>query len=341
MSTRKYITKDDIEKIAIGKYRENGLGITIENIEREFSVSKAQAQRKLKYFHDRHILFTAKDLALEGITSLPNKNPQQYFPTCIKSEIIEDLSNLKNVPVNPTGVDHSSSPLSSSIPNNTDQIILQTLEGYVLPLLPTAPLFIHNIHLKLTVIPECYLELTLPTTPGNKGKKTTEVLGTSRVDYTFYPNGTVNVEVSCSNHPFRLQTEEDRSRLLVFFGQLRQALKTILMDNRERLVPNVMEWILTECDLNKDIKVSDWFHYTGPNIQIKHLDHLFSLYIKSMGEDTVDRIEERKYPHKPAIDFINDIFNPIERVEKIISEFNKDLKKMQGEVSPVQNEKQR
>ncbi|HYA83769.1 MAG TPA: hypothetical protein VEH06_10030, partial [Candidatus Bathyarchaeia archaeon] len=127
MSTRKYITKDDIEKIAIKKYRENGLGITFKDIIREFSVSKAKAQRKLKYFHDRHILFTAKDLALEGITSLPNKNPQQYFATCIKSEIIEDLNKRKSVLVKPTGVNHSSPPLSSLIPPNSDQIVLQTL----------------------------------------------------------------------------------------------------------------------------------------------------------------------------------------------------------------------
>jgi hypothetical protein len=149
----------------------------------------------------------------------------------------------------------------------------------------------------------------------------------SRVDYTFYPNGTVNVEVRCSNHPFRLQTEEDRGRLLVFFGQIRQVLISILNDSRERLVPNALEWILTECDINKDIKVSDWFHYTGPNIQIKHLDHLFSLYIKSMGEDRVYRVEERKHPHVSVSEFINDVFNPIEKFEKLISELvRKELK---------------
>jgi hypothetical protein len=77
------------------------------------------------------------------------------------------------------------------------------------------------------------------------------------------------------------------------------------MDSHERLVPNVMEWELTECDINKDTKVSDLFHYTGPNIQEKYMDHLFSLYIKSMGKDTVYRVEERKHPHQPAVDFIN------------------------------------
>jgi hypothetical protein len=130
----------------------------------------------------------------------------------------------------------------------------------------------------------------------------------------------------CSNHPFRLQTEEDRSRLLGFFGQLQQVLMSILSDSHERIVPNVLEWRVTECDINKDVKVSDWFHWTGLKIQVKHMNHLFSLYIKSMGRDTVYRVEERKHPHQSALDFINDVFNPSEKVEKVISEFRDELK---------------
>jgi hypothetical protein len=56
------------------------------------------------------------------------------------------------------------------------------------------------------------------------------------------------------------------------------------------------------------------------------MDHLFCIYIKSMGKDTVYRVEERKHPHKPAVDFINDVFNPIEKFENIVSEFRKELK---------------
>jgi hypothetical protein len=135
------------------------------------------------------------------------------------------------------------------------------------------------------------------------------------------------VEVTCSNHPFKLQTEQDRSRLLVFFGQVRQALISFLKDRHERIVPDVMEWELTECDINKDIKVSDWFHYTGFKIQVKHIDHLFCLYVKPMGKDTIYRVEERKHPHKNPLEFINDIFNPVERVEKQISELKEEQDK--------------
>lgn len=74
---------------------------------------------------------------------------------------------------------------------------------------------------------------------------------------------TVNVEVMCSNHPFRIRTEEDRIRLLGFLGQLQQAIISILSDSHERLVLNTMEWELTECDFNKDVKVGGSFHFTA------------------------------------------------------------------------------
>jgi hypothetical protein len=148
---------------------------------------------------------------------------------------------LRPVFGHPTGVNHSLIPFSSaSALNTTDQIVLQTLEDHILPLIPAAPSYIHNIHLKLNITPQCYLELDLPITHRNKGKKYAKVIGTSRIAYTFYPNGTVNIEVRCSNNPFRLQTEEDRSSLLVFFGQIKQELISILSDSRERIVPNVM-----------------------------------------------------------------------------------------------------
>jgi hypothetical protein len=85
-----------------------------------------------------------------------------------------------------------------------------------------------------------------------------------------------------------------------------------------------MEWQLTECDINKDIKVSDFFHFSATKVQVRHLDHLFSIYIKSMGKDTVCRIEERKHPaKKTAVEFINDTFNPYEHLGKIDAVINK------------------
>jgi hypothetical protein len=91
----------------------------------------------------------------------------------------------------------------------------------------------------------------------------------------------------------------------------------LLCDKHERLVPEIMvDWYIT--DINKDIKLSELFHFTAIKIQVRHIDHLFRIYIKSMGKDTVCRVEETKHPEKKsAIEFINDVFNPAERFDMI------------------------
>src|SRR2546429_221351 len=81
-----------------------------------------------------------------------------------------------------------------------------------------------------------------------------EIIGKTYVNYTYYPSGTVNVEVRCSNSPFRLSDEVDRARVHVFFGQIRDRMITFLVDMHERIVPEIMEWYITDCDINKDIK---------------------------------------------------------------------------------------
>jgi hypothetical protein len=213
-----------------------------------------------------------------------------------------------------------------------DIVANQSLEGYVLPLLPSAPLFIHKMQFKLKVAPECYSELNIPIGRGNKGKEHVEVIGKVRVCYRFYSNGTVMVFTESSNNPFKLDDEVGRSHIIAFFGQVRDRLITFLMDSHERIVPDIMEWELTEFDVNKDIKVSDWFQCTGLKIQIKHLDHLFRVYIKSKGKDTVCRVEESVTPgggggskRASAIDTINSVFNPNQRIENLLVDMQNKL----------------
>lgn len=160
--------------------------------------------------------------------------------------------------------------------------------------------------------------MALPKCDRNQGKEHVEIIGKVRVSYQFYPNGTVVVFTESSNNPFKIEDEVDRSRIIAFFGQVKDRLVMFLMDRHERLVPEIMDWELTQCDINKDVKVSDWFHLSGIKVQLKHLDHLFSVYIKSMGVDTVCRIEERKsLKHTSAIEFIDKVFNPFEKIEKL------------------------
>ena len=86
-------------------------------------------------------------------------------------------------------------------------------------------------------------------------------------DYVLYPNGTVDIHVICSNNPFRLETEIDRSRIIAFCGQVRDRLIILLRDERERIVPDIMDWYMTECDINKDIKLSHLLHLSAIKVQ--------------------------------------------------------------------------
>ena len=300
---RNYIPSEEMTDLAVDHYRtKKAKGLTWKYlIERGLVKHKTQAQDTLKYHVRKGTLFTLQD-----------RRPQQYYPTAIKSEIMEKLQ--KNTPLDPTGVVISKLPISKA--NCLEPIVLQTLEDYVLPLLPKAPLFIHNMHFKIKITPECYAELDLSKYRRNAGKFTSSIIGNTAVDFVFYANGTVDIYTECSRHPFKLQKEEDRSRLLVFFGQLRGNLVNFLKDPQERIVPDIMDWQMTECDINKDVKISDLFHATGLKIQVKHADHLFRVYIKSMGPDTICRVEQQIKPRKEAVEAINDIFNPFERIEK-------------------------
>ena len=102
------------------------------------------------------------------------------------------------------------------------------------------------------------------------------------------------------------------------------------MDRHERIVPDITQWELTQCDINKDVKVSDWLQVTSTKVQVKHFDHLFRVYIKSMGKDTVCRVEKSiSYPKGSSIiETINGIFKPSDRIENLIADLGRKLDKM-------------
>jgi hypothetical protein len=279
----------------------------------------------LKHFYRRGTLFTRGD-----------HRPQLYYSSSIRSEVIKNcLSSEKNndlllkEPTRVSIIDNKQRSILTAVPVilesiNKNEILSQTLEGYILPMLPSTPLHIHNIHLKTKVLTDCYAQLDLPNYKRNQGKFHSEDINKSRADFIFYPNGTLEIQVKCSENPHKLETEEDRSRLLTFFGQLKDRLTTLLIDKKEKIVPDIMEWYLTECDINKDINVSDLLHFSGLKIQVRHIDHIFRVYIKSRGPNTICRVEETRRPNKPAIEAIDQIFNPLESLESQV----KGLRKM-------------
>jgi hypothetical protein len=96
-----------------------------------------------------------------------------------------------------------------------------------------------------------------------------------------------------------------------------------------------MDWHITECDINRDIKLSHFLHYSAIKIQVKYLDHLFRIYIKSMGTETVCRVEESLHPKKCSLETINDIFNPVEKAEKQIAALNTKISAVYDIVSKL------
>ena len=263
---RKRISKKRVEQIAIEKYRKYGKGIDFTDVIREGPSSKEKSQRILKDCC-RERRDKRGELYKPILFRAPTRtSPQQFFPNCIRADIIEDLKKRGNVPIHPTGVSPSYSSSFSSKYTIEHQKAQTFLE--VLTQLPFSPPYIHKLQLMLHIDKEYYNELIQgDERPRNRAKVHEENIGRRHVTYTFSPNGTVEVGVRSSDTPFRLETDEDESVIFSFLGQVRDRLLYHVSDIRERLTPPIMDWILKACDLNKDVEIDDTCQLTLPDIQ--------------------------------------------------------------------------
>lgn len=285
--------------ISIGKlgeeiFRKKKAGLKYTHlIENGFAKHKAQARAQLKRYLAAKVLFT-----------WGNRRPQRYYPTSIKSEVMKYLLS-ENVPVEPSGVTRRLNELRQDVR-------LQTLVEYVLPLLPDVPLAMHNIHLYFESKSSFYEDLPWTESKKNRGKRCQQKIGQGMVTCTVYPGGAVDIQVRCSNKPFRLESLIDISRLLVFLGEIKGFVTSILFDTHGRAIPDVMDWILTECDINKDVVVSDAFHLTSLHLQgkvrVRDFECVLGMYFKVMGPDTVFRTEARVAPRMKVGQIIAALF---------------------------------
>jgi hypothetical protein len=140
----------------------------------------------------------------------------------------------------------------------------------------------------------------------NRAKQHEEKIGKGVVKYLVYPNGKVMVLVACSNNPFKLEDEADESILYSFLGQVRDRLLYLVTDPQERIVPPIIKWVLTGCHINKDITVTDMLQLSAVNIQLKEADRVFRLYIKSLGDKAVYRVEESVKMRSYLVDVLPD-----------------------------------
>lgn len=325
---RHYIKSDKIKDLAV---ESGSKGITYVDVMREFQENKRKSQRTLKYLRSKKILFTVQDLICKGIELPPkigNRKPQRYYAASIKADIIE---NMKNVPVQPTGVNlwgniilpHDQlKPLSNTLQNHKAQSFL---EGLLL--LPYVPLYMHKLQLKTYVDKEYFNDLMKVERPKNRAKIQTEVIGRHLVTYTISPKGTIEIAIRSSDSPFRMQSDEDEGVLFAFLGQVRDRLLHLLQDLKERAVPSVMEWRLLACDLNKDVIIDERAQMHLPDIQLKHADRVFRLYIKSLHDRACVRAEESlslnlllpealeniRYPFKSVEDKMNKLMEKLDR----------------------------
>ena len=197
---QKRISKNQVEELAIEIYRKCGRGIKFIDITRKFDCSKRKAQRILKNCCHKRMGKTGNWHQPILFRAVRRTSPQEYFPTSIKAEMLENLKKRKNVPIEPTGVNlpkdplfPSRYPLSNALEHQKAQSFLE-----VLVLLPFTPPNIHKLQLIFQLDKEYYKELKQNEQPINRAKSYEENIGRRHVTYRLSPNGTV--EVSYFNH---------------------------------------------------------------------------------------------------------------------------------------------
>lgn len=335
LGPRKYVKSKNLEELAIEK---SSKGITWKDLRDNFSCSKDEAQRKLKYFHSKRVLFTAQDLMDQGLNLPPtfgNRNPQRYYATSIKADIIEKIKNeYKNVPIQPTGVRHSSiAPLSNAMGHQKVQTILDVLVAWG----GNAPFYMHKIQLHLNVEPAYYNDIIIESADRNRAiqsrnraKLRQEYVGMTRVNYTYSPNGKVQIFVACSRYPFKIESDEDIGILFSFFGQVRDRMLRHMGDPHERKVPVPTKWRLVGCDIHKDIVIDEKMQLTLPDMQIKEADRVFRLYVKPSGDKAFYRIEESVSPRGLLPQALDNIRNPNKEIEEKIDKLMKLVERSQS-----------
>jgi hypothetical protein len=191
-------------------------------------------------------------------------------------------------------------------------------------LIPYPPLFIHNLHLEVNINQKEY-ELASSKQEGRDRYKSYfdrigKINGIQNVQFIVYPKGKVMIFVSCSENAFKLETDNDVSYFFSFLGQVRDRMLLWLNDVRETVVPSIMEWRLHQCDLNRDVEITDHAQITLPDIQLKHMDRVFRLYVKSLHDRAVYRHEEFISLNLLLPEAIDNIRHPFKSLESKIDE---------------------
>ena len=184
--------------------------------------------------------------------------------------------------------------------------------------LPFVPSYIHKLQLTLSIDKKYYDTLRQESAPRNKAKLYEEYIGKNLTKYIYSPNSAVQVAIACSNNPFKLETDDDVSILFSFLGQVKDRMLYHLNDPRERIVPSIVYWRLIQCDMNKDIEITEKMQFTLPDIQLRYAGRVFRMYVKLLGERAACRVEESLKVDLTLPDALNHIRNPNKDIENKI-----------------------
>ncbi len=304
---RRYVKKAQVKELAEKNYSENGRGITILDIMMQFKVKQEKAQRTLKNLHTKKFLFTGDDLEKQRIflKGFKRENPQKYYLTGMKAKIIEDNEN--NVLKDTTGV------------NPVEEGAMENMT-FVLNQLGTCGLYIHKLQMKTSVNKKHYSEISSVKSNGVAKihyERIREHRGKPEVEYKIYSNGTVMIYVTCSQFPFGLQNEEDVFAINSYLGRVEDRLKYVFADTRNEIVPPALNWILTGCDVNKDMQVGDMAQLTDLDMQIKSALGVFRGYVKRIEDKVLYRVEQSLTPNEP----LSTAFETLRKGVKIDKDF--------------------
>lgn len=244
------------------------------------------------------------------------KNPQEYFPESRHFQVIEYLNKLDNVPKDTTGTSQFKSPLSYALEQQKASNFLETLlfAKYISRQINKIELE-PAIDKKKLLDKDYYFRISAKEWPQNKGKALEEFIDERKIEFVHYRNGNVTITISCSEKTFGIETEEDILNMFSFFGQVRDRLEYQISDPRGRLVAPIANWILKQCEINKDIPITDEAQLTLPDIQLLTAFRVFRLYVKNLGGQPYYRIEELLQVNQP-LQVLESMRNPYEALEK-------------------------
>ena len=131
-----------------------------------------------------------------------------------------------------------------------------------------------------------------------------------------------------SDTPFRLETDGDDITIFSFLGQVRDRLLYWITDIREHSIPQITEWVLKECDLNKDIKINDNAQVTLPDIQLKTAARVFRIYVKSLQGKAVCRAEESLKVDLLLPEALDNILHPYRSIENKLLDIDQQIKEL-------------